>query len=198
LEKEIMHAKFASLVLCGALACSPAWAEQQAAPDQVELKKARATGGMLRLEAEVVAIDHENRVVTLRGPKGNERTFVVSDEVRNLPQVNVGDILEVRYLEAVATSISRAPGGAIGSVVGTAVSRAELGHKPHGTMTRTIELIGRISKIDAEQRTVVIRGKEGSLTVQAGEDVDISNLQVGDTVRVEYIESLAMTVNSPK
>ena len=43
--------------------------------------------------AEVEAIDHETRVVTLRRVDGEEITFTAGDEVRNLAQVAVGDVL---------------------------------------------------------------------------------------------------------
>lgn len=43
------------------------------------------------LSATVEAIDHEKRLVTLRGPEGNQVVLEVSEEARNLDQVEVGD-----------------------------------------------------------------------------------------------------------
>src|SRR5271170_1705753 len=47
------------------------------------------------LHAKVTAIDQGTRVVTLVGPKGGSLTLKVGEQVRNLPQVKVGDTVNV-------------------------------------------------------------------------------------------------------
>jgi hypothetical protein len=51
--------------------------------------------------ATVEAIDLQKRVVTLKGPKG-VYDVTVAEEVRNLPQVKVGDQVKVKYYESIA------------------------------------------------------------------------------------------------
>ena len=50
-----------------------------------------AAGGLVDVTATVEAVDMATRMVTLRGDEGDVLTFLASDEVRNLGQVEVGD-----------------------------------------------------------------------------------------------------------
>ncbi len=54
----------------------------------------------------VEAVDLAKRTVTVKGPKGNVRTFNVGDQVK-LDQVKVGDQVVTRYTEAVAISVEK-------------------------------------------------------------------------------------------
>ncbi|MCX5731077.1 MAG: hypothetical protein NTY18_06950 [Deltaproteobacteria bacterium] len=44
-----------------------------------------------QITAKVKAIDVDKRLITLKGPKGEVDTFEVGPDVKNLPQVKVGD-----------------------------------------------------------------------------------------------------------
>jgi hypothetical protein len=55
-----------------------------------------------KISAVVDAIDYKSRYVSLRGPKGNVLALPVSDEVKDLERVMVGDRLTVAYTEALA------------------------------------------------------------------------------------------------
>ena len=63
---------------------------------------------LVTVTATVEALDLNNRLVTLKGPKGNVVTFRVDEIVKNLPQVKVGDKLAITYTEALAISVERA------------------------------------------------------------------------------------------
>jgi hypothetical protein len=63
---------------------------------------AGAIAQIVRITARVEAIDYQSRRVAVRGPQGNLREFVVSDEVQRLDEVEVGDLVEVVFAEALA------------------------------------------------------------------------------------------------
>lgn len=50
----------------------------------------------------VEMIDHQRRVVGIRGPQGALREFAVSDEVERFDAVEVGDLVELVYVQALA------------------------------------------------------------------------------------------------
>ena len=71
-----------------------AQAAKGAAPaEQPKVVKERAAV----MTATVTAIDLKTRMVTLKGPKGEERTIKVGEEAVNLPQVKVGDLVTVKF-----------------------------------------------------------------------------------------------------
>jgi hypothetical protein len=52
--------------------------------------------------AQVDEIDHATRKVLLTGPEGNQVELTVDEAVQRLDEVQVGDIVVVRYTEALA------------------------------------------------------------------------------------------------
>jgi hypothetical protein len=55
--------------------------------------------------ATVEAIDYKTREVTLRGPQGNEESFVVDKSVKKLKNVKVGDEVVVTVTETLAIAV---------------------------------------------------------------------------------------------
>ena len=83
-----------------------------AASETVELApKGEKPGGVatqtVELTAKVVEIDYKNRTVTLEGPKGGKRTLHVGDEVQRFDQVKKGDMVHVRYTQALAIEVTK-------------------------------------------------------------------------------------------
>lgn len=152
--------------------------------------------GVETYTAEVTAIDHEARMVNLKNERGETRIFHADDDIRNLEQVQVGDVLVVSYAERLAVKVFPVAGGK-GRIESTQVSRSSVGQKPYGELTKTVEITGRISAIDKESRMITLEGKHGELITQVDEDVDLSKLNKGDTVRMEYMESVVMSVETP-
>ncbi len=59
----------------------------------------------LDITAVVEKIDYKNRVVSLKGPEGNVRDFVVDKSVKKFKNIKKGDDVFVRLTEAVAITI---------------------------------------------------------------------------------------------
>jgi Cu/Ag efflux protein CusF len=60
------------------------------------------------LTVTITAIDPKIPTVTFKGPAGNTRTIKVQDPAK-LKGVNVGDSVEITFVEAVAIKVERAP-----------------------------------------------------------------------------------------
>ena len=61
-------------------------------------------------------------------------------------------------------------------------------------IAQTVNVQAKITKIDAKTREVTLKGPQGNeVTVEAGPEVkNFSKLKVGDTVDVQYVESLVL------
>ena len=95
LRKHSVVALCASLVL-GTLAGNAA--AQDAPPRKtVELADAKGGGAEVSVVGEITAIDAANRVVSIKGPKGNIGEMRVDPAVKNLEQVKVGDRVRLSY-----------------------------------------------------------------------------------------------------
>src|SRR5215469_14152358 len=64
----------------------------------------------VHIQAKIVGIDRAARVVTLRGPRGNEADIALSPQVSNFDQLNVGDTVDVLYKNALLVTAEKVTG----------------------------------------------------------------------------------------
>src|SRR4029453_14340391 len=88
------------------------------------------------LSATVEAIDVQKRLLSRVGPRGERVTVEVAPQIRNLPQVKVGDRVVARYYTALAAELRRrgdGTGETEAPVVETSFARAAEGKRPAAT-----------------------------------------------------------------
>jgi hypothetical protein len=150
---------------------------------------------VVEARAMVTGIDLPQRLVALKDEKGQEIVVEVSEAVRNLDQVKVGDEVVVSYTEALAWQVKAAGEGAPGVSTGTDVTRAKPGDKPGGTVGRTVTVSATITAIDMAHDTVTLTGPGGrSQTIKARDPANLRKVQVGDLVDITYSEAVAIAV----
>jgi len=150
------------------------------------------------IAATVTAIDQSRRLVTLRGPQGNDLTLEVGPSVRNLAQVQVGDIVrlsyEQTYLATRTDSVEMSP--SVPVTVGAAV--AELGERPGAAVGAMATMTVRIESVGPDGLTVTFSGPDGQLQaiyVQREESqAFVRSLRPGDIVELTFAQALAITV----
>jgi Cu/Ag efflux protein CusF len=153
----------------------------------------------VEMQATVTAIDLKTRMVTLKGPEGNETTIHVDKRARNLPQVKVGDVVKVAYVQQVAWQVRKAGEGAPSSDVGAeaAAVRAEPGEKPAGAVGQRVTFTATIEAIDLAKGTVTLKGPQGnSQTIKARNPANLKKVKVGDLVDITYTEVVAIKVDA--
>lgn len=180
------------LALCAGLFAGSLCAEeaQMAAKGKMAMEAGQA-------QLTVVSINHDSREVVLRNSAGEEESFVVGKEARNLDQVNAGDILTITAAEAVALALYPASNAMTGRIEKTSISRSDLGQKPHVSISREVELTGKVGKLDKQTRMAVIIGKNADIELEVAPDVDLEAINVGDTVQATYLEMISITVDAP-
>ena len=153
---------------------------------------------LVQRTATVESIDQASRLVTLRGEDGNAFTLLVSEEVRNLPQVKVGDRVTVSFFEALAAEVKKPGEGVQGVQADVSSVRAEPGERPAagaGVMLRTTVVI---EFVDTTFNTVTFKRSDGAsrtVAVQSPEGREfIKGLKKGDHVEIAYTEAFAIEV----
>lgn len=179
--------------------CATPWDKTQT-PSKTPIVTQRPTPQLeirdkITATAMVQAVDLENRQVVLKGKGGRLHTIAVGDEVRNLPQVKVGDRVELTYYEALAVTLDKNTTGGIPSRKETiSVQRAAPGQKPAGEIREDIEIVANVVAIKQKTRKVTLEGAQGAVTLKVPKDIDISKLKVGDQVKANYVQGLAVAV----
>jgi Cu/Ag efflux protein CusF len=142
----------------------------------------------------VTAIDEKTRQITLKDPDGDKSTFTAGPEVRNFAQIKRGDQVIMSYYEGFALELGPKGSGTEAKVKSVEVTRAKLGEKPSMSITNSTVAIGIVKAINRENRTVTLQGAERTINLAVSDDVDLSNVKVGDTAEAVYIASYAVQV----
>ena len=145
----------------------------------------------------IVGIDAETRILTLKNMISEEEwTYTAGPEVRNFDQLVRGDIVIAEYFAGVAVAIGPEGSGLKDRISQIDVQRAAEGEKPGGSITASTYAQGVIVEVDTEDGTVAIEGPERILVLKAGDDVDLAELEVGQTVEALFVESFSISVEA--
>ena len=176
-----------------ALSMNLIWAGEEPAANGEKLFMGASQSALI--QAEVEAIDHETRMVTLRGPEGNSITFTASEEARNLGQVEVGNLVNVEYVQSVTVEVMDNPGVEAGAGEIVAAARSEKGAMPAGAIMDTKIITATVEDINIEANTFKLKWPEGNVEeFTARNPENLTKAQVGDLVVITKTEAMAISV----
>jgi hypothetical protein len=148
----------------------------------------------MEISANVVAIDKGTRTVTLRGPQDKTVDVVAGDEVKNFDQIHIGDLVKVRYAQALALELRKTK--AIGDLTERAgSSQAKPSERPAAAAVHQITAIAEVTDVDPQKQQITLKGPRGNIV-----ELDVRNpdqfkvVKKGDQVDVTYTEATAVTV----
>jgi hypothetical protein len=170
---------------------------------------AQSTGGMtvtgpgtatasrvVTATATITAIDMTTRHVTLRRADGSTFLVVADDQMRNLPQLRVGDMVVVDYYDRLTLELKKGGTGE-GPVRTDSVSgsRAELGQRPGGSATRETVIVANVIAVNPAGQTISLRGPGGRVVDLPVRDPEqFKRIAVGDQVQATYVEAAALSI----
>ena len=151
-QLQLIVAMAAALVVA-----MPAMAQQSSTSPAVMTKELGSNMTAEVVTALVTAVDQKNRIVTLKGPEGNEFAVAVDPSVKNLAQVKAGDMLAVKYFKAVAVSFSKGDGIRMATSIDTSET-AKKGPMPGAGAFTRVNTVSNIWAINQAKGTVLVRG----------------------------------------
>ena len=186
--------KFVSIALAFSLLVAfPAFAGQEQnnpRPGGIDVE-------VIEWSGTVTAIDHQTKMVTLKGPEGKVVT-INAKNAENLDQVKVGDIVKVKFIDSLAIFVRKA-GSPPSADEDQAVALAPKGDMPGGIVAQTVQITANVEAIDYQKRTVTLKGPEGRMrTSKVGDAVKrLEEIKVGDQVVLRLTEAIALSVTKP-
>lgn len=158
-------------------------------------KPAMGVASLITLSATVATVNQETREVTLKDADGNELAITAGEEVKNLPQVEVGDQVEVAYYESVNVEVLGPEQAEPEAAAMSALETAEPGQKPAGAMATELSVVATIDAIDKDGETVTLTGPEGNTkTVKVRNPDNLEKVAVGDRVMITLTRAVAVDV----
>jgi len=192
--KRILAAVFvlAAVATMGvsALAAEPEAKAAPATPKPIVVKD------KITVTATIEAIDHTNRTVTLKGPKGNLMDLTVDEAVTRFDALKVGDTVKADYYEQVAYEVQK-PGAPVAPDTITAGGGKLTGDKPGGAILKQTVTTVTIMAIDMETPAVTIKTSDGSIqSFRVRKRKNLDGVKVGDKVQVTQTSALMIGVEA--
>lgn len=145
------------------------------------------------MKTQIIGIDRASRVLTLRGPEGNEVDIAVGPQVGNFDQLNVGDTVDVLYKNALLVTADKVTGAdeGIRKRVDTNVYvPASSGYEA----ARQVEVQASVQHIDHKKHQITLRGAYRTVTLDVAANTDLKDVKVGDMVHAVFVSAYATHV----
>lgn len=176
---------------------TPAQETKLVTPKPLSAERSR----LVTVTAKVEAVDQAKREVTLKGPLGNDVTFVVDKRVKRLNEVKVGDDVTADYYISLAVEV-RPPTDDEKKEplqVLDGLARAPQGTSPAAGGLHAFKVVGTVIGLDLPTQSVTLQGPRGNSATIRTESVEkLKQLHLGDTVVATYIEALAISLEKAK
>lgn len=189
-----MKNKFVSCVVASALALS-----LSAAASAQELKAASGVGpngvGLATVastKAMVIGINPASNSVTLRGAAGRIAEIAVNPEVGDVKKLQLGDVLNIDYRNALLIHADKVKGSGIRERVDTTATVPVAGGAT--ASAQRVQILGTIEKINVKKRLLTLRGPVQTVQVVAAADVPLAGLKVGDRIYAEFESATAVQI----
>jgi Cu/Ag efflux protein CusF len=144
----------------------------------------------------VTKIDLEKRLVTLRNADDKVVVVKCGPEVKNLPQLKVGDKVNATYYESIAYEVHK-PGEItdMSTQSASGVASAPPGAKPGAIAADIVRLTATIVSIDKQTPSVTLRTDDGQLVaVKVLHPEKLDQISVGDVAEIYLSQAVAITV----
>jgi len=166
-------------------------ADEPAMPDKPSFSATHS----VTYTAPVEAINHDTREVTLRLEDGELFTFTAGEEVRNLDQVEVGDVVVTDYEETLSIEVVANEGMEPGASSVSTVARAKEGEKPGIAAMDKTTITATVEEINLENNTFKLKEPDGEITQYVARDPEnLKRAEVGDHVIMTITQSMAISV----
>ena len=159
---------------------------------------------LIEATATVTAVDMERHLVTIQGPQGNSAVIQVTDQVKNLPQVKVGDLVDIQYYRSAIAELVKVDENTTldTTVSGVKTTRPE-GDKPGGAIGLQVKRRAEVMFVDPIQKFITFLSPDRGLRKISLENSPelqhyLKELKKGDIVEVTYTEAMAISLEPAK
>jgi hypothetical protein len=150
-----------------------------------------------QVTAVVRAVDPAKRTFVLEDEQGNRQTFHAIPEMRNFPQLKVGDRVNAVVTQERVIHL-RQPGEEREDGAAGMVATPPEGAKPGMLLADTVEVTAVVKSIDTTQHTATLEFADGSRkTVAVRPDVELKNAYLNQEVVIRISTAMAISVETP-
>jgi hypothetical protein len=162
-----------------------------------QAQEALAAAPPIHVTATILSIDRAAHAITVRGPH-RDANLIVSQDVGNFDQLQVGDKVDVDYKNAVLVSAEKVTGKGAGvrkrvdsqKIVPTAGASGVRGFES----MRQVEVVATVEHVDAKHHRITLRGPWRTETLDLLPEFQSDKYKKGDTVHAVFVSAAAVKV----
>jgi len=152
-------------------------------------------GDMVTVKGSVEAIDHTNRVLTLKMEDGEFENITIPKGAERFDEVKVGDTLQVRYYDNVTIRLKE-PGEADVDSAELGGAAADAASSPGGTIAAQRKMTVTVTELDLEKGVATVEGPHGYKYSRRIQDKEAAKkIKVGDKLDMTWTEAVQISVN---
>ena len=152
----------------------------------------------ITLKATIEAIDKTNRLVTLKGEKGNEVTIYVDESVQRFDNLKVGDKVTTKYYEEVAFELKK-PGEAVPAESQAGITGSIPGAKPGGVAGTQDTMTVTVLAVDPDTPAITVKTTDGrTINRRVQKKSYLKDVAPGDTIVITKTQALMIDVAENK
>jgi Cu/Ag efflux protein CusF len=148
----------------------------------------------VEVTATITAIDAATRAVTLKRKDGHEVTITAGPDVKNFAQMKVGDLVKVRYVEALTLELKKGSTAPVSRTEGAAAGAAKPGALPGAAAGRQVTIVAEVVGLDPATQMVTLKGPRHTVELKVRDPEQFKRIAKGDRVEATYTEALAIAV----
>ena len=149
----------------------------------------------IEMTATIEAIDHTERLLTLKDTDGDVETIYAGPEVKRFSELKVGDKVTLRYYESMAYSVRKPGAPAPPPASGKTTTTPGTGARPGATMSKQETATVTIKAIDTKAPSVTVLDEHGKTASFRVEDKkNLEGVAVGDKVDITYTRAFLVSV----
>jgi hypothetical protein len=190
-----MHqtAKFGRAAAALAIAIGAAAIPGVSMADQPAPAPETASVGVVTGSGTIQKIDKDNRVITVKGDKGNTLDIKVGPNVA-IDKLKIGQRVNAAYYEEVALALHK-PGEQAPKMTQTVTERG-------GITAQQTTVTAKVVAVDTAANKVVLMGPQGNKHEVKVEDPDLQaqlgKIKAGDNMDVTYTQAVAISMEPMK
>jgi Cu/Ag efflux protein CusF len=144
--------------------------------------------------ATIEAIDHTNRLITIKGEDGTTDTIYAGPEVKRFDELKVGDKIKATYYESVVYQL-RKPGEPEKAANDSAKMTKGTGGAPSATLARQANDTVEVVSVDPATPAITVKTSGGStITRKIKDKKNIEGLKPGDKIDITYTQAALISV----
>jgi hypothetical protein len=152
---------------------------------------------LTHITATITAIDHSDRLLTLKSEEGNEETISVPSDAKVFDKLKVGEKVDIDYYQSLA--VSMAPSGSKPSMTERRGRAVDMGG---GVRGREVTMTAEVVSVDPSANIVTFKGPKGNLrTVHVQNPTlqeKLPSLKPGQVVQFDYTQATAASIKPSK